>query len=106
MQSPGVLSRFLGEMRAGKLSSEMWELYMSRALRRDDPRLRQPPFSTSPVNFIVHRHSIRNMQSFRNARDASSSLGVRLYMVTVADAVKPAGPPSSRAPRGRSFSDA
>ena len=90
MRAPGILSRFLGEMRAGKISTEMWDMYLARVIRPDDPRLRSPPFSTSPVNFIVHRHSIRNMQSFRNARDASRAFGVRLYMVTACDDVKPA----------------
>eukprot|EP00974_Lingulodinium_polyedra_P013116 1273089-Lingulodinium_polyedra.AAC.1 len=77
-------------MRSGKISPEMRAVYLERTMQPDDPRLASAPFSTSPVNFIVHRHSIRNTQSYRNARDGSRRLGVRLYMATAADAVRDA----------------
>ena len=65
-------------------------MYLDRVLRPDDPRLQRPPFSTSPVNYIVHRHDTRNRLSFSHAEDASRALAVRLYMVTARDEVKPA----------------
>ena len=90
MRAPGVLSRLLGEMRAGKISPDMWNMYLDRVLKPDDERLVLPPFSNHPINYIVHRHSIRNMQSFKNAKRESRRLGVRLYMVAAADAVRDA----------------
>ena len=66
IRAPGVLSQLLGEMRSGKISDAMWTLYLSRILTPDDPRLRAAPFSTSPMNYVVFRHRIRAMRSFRS----------------------------------------
>ena len=42
VRAPGILSRLQGEMRSGKISDEMWELYMSRRMTPQDPRLSDP----------------------------------------------------------------
>ena len=69
IRTPGVLGRFLNEMRAGSISETMWELYLSRVAVADDVRFQRPPFSTGHPQFIVHRHRIRVRQSFQNAVD-------------------------------------
>ena len=62
----------------------MWELYCSRIIRSADARLQQPPFSTSPVQNIVHRHRIRVRQSFKNAVEHCQHNRLRLYVVKAA----------------------
>ena len=69
IRAPGVLGRLQSEMRRGSISDEMWSLYLSRIVQRQDPRLQQSPFSTSDVQYIVHRHRLRTRQSFNNAID-------------------------------------
>ena len=85
LRSQDALSRFLAEMRSGCISDEMWALYQSRKLVVNDPRLKQPPFSTSPRNFIVHRHSLRSMLSFWITKESSITTRKCLYMVTASD---------------------
>ena len=87
IRAPGVLSQLQAEMREGKISDAMWDLYMSRVVQPGDCRLQQPPFSTSAVQFVVHRHSIRVRQSFCNAETSCRRLRRRLYLVQAADAV-------------------
>ena len=36
VRAPDILSRLLAEMRAGKISDEMWDLYLSRRLEVND----------------------------------------------------------------------
>ena len=67
IRAPGVLGRLQSEMRAGEISDDMWQVYLSRVMERDDGRMQQPPFSSSCVQYIVHRHRIRVRQSFKNA---------------------------------------
>jgi len=79
-------------MRAGKISDEMWSLYMSRVLHPSDPRLVDPasPFSCNNICFVVHRHKIRVMRSFEKAKERSGQLKTALYMVQANDeAVQP-----------------
>ena len=52
-----------------------------------DPRLTQPPFSTNPVTYIVHRHVIRVAQSNCHAVKESIRLGSRLSVSTACDEV-------------------
>ena len=85
LRSQDALSRLLAEMRSGCISDEMWALYQSRKLVVNDARLKQPPFSTSPRNFIVHRHSLRSMLSFWIAKETSITTKKCLYMVTASD---------------------
>ena len=85
VRAPGVLSRLQAEMRAGHISDEMWSLYMSRVLQPSDPRLLHPPFSTNNVCFVVHRHKIRVMRSFEEAKEQSSQLKTSLFMVQARD---------------------
>ena len=89
IRAPGVLSHLQAEMREGKISDAMWDLYMSRVVQPCDCRLQQPPFSTNAVHFVVHRHSIRVRQSFCNAEATCRRLRRRLYLVQAADAVAP-----------------
>ena len=39
VRAPGLLSRLQAEMRAGSISDEMWNVYMSRVLAPFDARL-------------------------------------------------------------------
>ena len=87
VRAPGVLSRLQSEMRNGKISEEMWNLYLSRVIVKNDPRLSDPdsPFVKHEINFIVHRHRIRVMQSLDNAKDRSRKDKVPLYVVQAYD---------------------
>ena len=75
LRASGALGRFLQEMRAGKISDEMWKLYMDRVIRPDDERLGRQPFSPGPIDYIVHRHSIRATQSWANAKKRKYAKG-------------------------------
>ena len=86
VRAPDVLSQLQAEMRNGKISDKMWDLYTSRILETNDPRLRAPPFSNHPINFLVHRHKIRVMRSLENAREESRRLKTPLYIVQAHDA--------------------
>ena len=76
VRAPGVLSRLQAEMRAGKISDEMWDLYKDRLVKHDDPRLQDPalPFYKKDIHFIVHRHKIRAMRSLEYAKNYVSTL--------------------------------
>ena len=67
IRAPGILSKFLQEMRDGSISTSMWQLYLSRVLTPHDPRILAYPFSTAPPKYLVQRHSVRVRQSFANA---------------------------------------
>ena len=83
----GVVSRF--SARFGKISDEMWNLYLSRVLRPQDERLSNfdSPFVQHEVHFIVHRHRIRVTRSLENAKEQSRRKQVPLYIVQANDAV-------------------
>ena len=93
VRSPGVLSRFLAEMREGSISQEMWDLYLQRVIVAGDKRLKEPPFVSrdsggeADVKFVVHRHRIRVMRSFDVAKSRSAATGVPLFVVQASDAV-------------------
>ena len=67
-------------MRSGDISNDMWRLYLSRVLQPSDPRLHMPPFDTSPVQYIVHRHRVRVRQSFKNAVEHCRKNALRIYV--------------------------
>ena len=87
VRAPGVLSRLQQEMRSGVISDEMWDVYMSRVLEPNDPRLLDPdtPFGSGNVHFIVHRHKIRVMRSLEHAKTQSRHHQVPLYIVQACD---------------------
>jgi len=87
VRAPGVLGRLQSEMRAGRISDAMWDLYMSRVITPQDSRLTDAdsPFANHDVHFIVHRHRIRTTRSLENAKSHSSKLGTPLYVVTAND---------------------
>ena len=87
VRAPGLLSRLQAEMRSGSISDEMWELYLSRVITRNDDRLRNEdsPFVQHDIHFIVHRHRIRVLQSMENAMSQSRRLGRPLYVVQAKD---------------------
>ena len=87
VRAPDILSRLLAEMRAGKISDEMWDLYLSRRLQPGDPRLLATPFSDNSIHFIVHRHKIRVTRSMENAIEQSRKLQTPLYIVQARDEV-------------------
>ena len=91
VRAPGVLSRLQAEMRDGHISDEMWQLYLSRVLQPDDPRLRKVPFGSEEkfgdVTWIVHRHRLRVIQSFQNAKLMAKQAGQQLYVVQASDVV-------------------
>ena len=62
VHAPGALGRLQAEMRSGRISDEMWNLYTSRLMVQDDARLRDAssPFTKHPITFIVHRHNLRH----------------------------------------------
>ena len=82
-----LLSRLQVEMRSGSISDEMWDVYMSRVMVPEDPRLTEAdsPFSSVDVQFIVHRHRIRVLRSFENALAESARLSQPLYLVQAND---------------------
>ena len=45
VRAPDALGRLQEEMRSGKISDAMWDLYMSRVLKPNDPRLSQGHFA-------------------------------------------------------------
>ena len=65
VRAPGVLSKLQSEMRAGKISDAMWDLYLSRVVQEGDHRLIEAPslFANGEIQFLVHRHEIRLMRS-------------------------------------------
>ena len=81
------LGRLQAEMRAGKMSDEMWDLYLSRVIVPGDARLTDPssPFSKHDTKFIVHRHKIRVMRSLDNAKDESRRSKKPLYIAQAWD---------------------
>ena len=81
IRAPGVLGRLQSEMRRGSISDDMWSVYLSRIVQSQDPRLQQSPFSTSDVQYIVHRHRLRTRQSFNNAVDHCQRNDLRLYVL-------------------------
>ena len=89
IRAPGVLGRLQAEMRAGHISDEMWAAYQSRIMSPNDARLRGPdsPFAQHDVHCIVHRHKIRVLRSFENARSETRSRGLPLYVVQARDEV-------------------
>ena len=101
IRAPGLLGRLQAEMRNGAISDEMWDLYMSRVITPNDPRLHDEasPFtSTNPI-LLVHRHSTRVFHSFENARAMSYKLRTPLFIVQANDAV-------TRADKAHLFTDA
>ena len=50
VRAPGVLSRLQAEMRDGVISDEMWDLYMSRVVSPNDPRLVDPALNAIQFN--------------------------------------------------------
>ena len=87
VRAPGPLSRLLVEMRAGHISDGMWNLYMSRVMTPNDPRLTDlaSPFAKHTPQIIVHRHNIRVMRSLENAREESRKWRVPLYILQAKD---------------------
>jgi hypothetical protein len=87
IRAPGVLSRLQHEMRQGHITDEMWDLYLTRVITPRDARLRQAPFDTNSVRYLVHRHSVRARQSYENAVAACRAQGKALYVVQASDVV-------------------
>ena len=85
VRAPDALGRLQEEMRSGKISDEMWDLYMSRVLTESDDRLLQSPFADRPVHYVVHRHKIRVMRSLEQAKDESRRLKTPLYVIQCQD---------------------
>ena len=87
VRAPDDLGRLQAEMRAGTMSDEMWDLYLSRVIVPGDSRLTDPssPFSKHDTKFIVHRHKIRVMRSLDNAKDESRRLKKPLYIAQAWD---------------------
>ena len=80
-----VLARLQAEMRAGSITDEMWNLYISRRLQPNDRRLTEGLFAENHVHFVVHRHRIRVMRSLENAKAQSRALQVPLYILQAKD---------------------
>ena len=87
VRAPGVLSRLQSEMRAGHISDEMWELYLSRIVEPNDRRLTDSdsPFANNSMHFVVHRHRIRVMRALENAKEQSRKLNVPLFILQASD---------------------
>jgi len=87
VRAPGVLSRLQAEMRAGYISNEMWDVYRSRIMTPNDPRLTDPtlPHSQGDIRFIVHRHRIRVLQSLDNAKAECRKHKLPLYVLQARD---------------------
>ena len=50
-----------------------------------DARLKQPPFSTHPVQYIVHRHRLRQRLAFQIARNEARTLRTPLFIASAVD---------------------
>jgi len=89
IRAPDALGRFQAEMRAGEISDDMWNLYLSRIIKPHDSRLSDPksPFVMNDIHFIVHRHRIRVTRSFMYAQQKSIKLQTPLYMLQALDEV-------------------
>jgi hypothetical protein len=87
VRAPGVLGRLQAEMRAGKISDDMWQVYTSRIMVPDDARLKDvsSAFCMHPITFIVHRHRLRVMRSLQTAREDARKLQTPLYLVQARD---------------------
>ena len=87
VRAPGVLSRLQAEMRAGDISDEMWDLYLSRVMAPNDARFIDPksPFMQYDTYFIVHRHRIRVLRSLENAKAQSKIRSLPLYVIQAHD---------------------
>ena len=87
VRAPGVLSRLQSEMRAGYISDSMWQLYLSRVIEPNDPRLtdKDSPFANKVMHFVVHRHKIRVMRALENAKEQSRKLNVPLFILQASD---------------------
>ena len=103
MRTSGTLKDILDGMRRGELSDAAWLALQSRQIGMTmlpdgslqclpkgttDPRLLQPPFSTHPITYIVHRHNLRVSQSYCNAVRSSLQRQVRLYISVAGDEAK------------------
>ena len=89
VRAPDGLGRLQAEMRAGKVSDEMWRLYQDSVVKPNDPRLVAPgsPFVEHETHFIVHRHRIRVQRSLAHAKEQSQKQRTPLYMVQAFDEV-------------------
>ena len=100
MRTTGILAEILQGMRAGSVSDAAWNALQSRVLgnwadakgepRRlpdgvADPRLREPPFSTHAVHYVLHRHQLRVCQAFRNAAATCAAAMQPLYVSVACD---------------------
>ena len=52
-----------------------------------DERLQKPPFSTHLVQYIVHRHRVRQRFAFQIARNEARLLRSRLFVASAVDDV-------------------
>ena len=105
VRAPGLLGRIQAEMRQQTLSDDSWALLQSRVLGfymdegkvrklpegQPDPRLSQTPFSDHAVQYIVHRHTLRASQAFKNCIAACVRERLRLYTIVAADCVADKG---------------
>ena len=99
MRTTGLLAEVLDGMRKGSVSDAAKLALEDRLLgyvREDgvlkklppgvaDPRLSEPPFSSNPITFLLHRHNLRVPQSYSNALRECLRMGVRLYLSVACD---------------------
>ena len=103
MRSSGPLAAILAEMRGGRLSDGTWTILQERVLGvvrgeggklcrlpggETDARLSAPPFNNHRIHYILHRHVLRDSQSYANALRETVAHGRRLYIVTASDDVR------------------
>ena len=74
-------------MREGSLSPESWRLLQSRVLVEKDARLQAPPFSTNPVYYTCHRHSIRTALSYALSAETAAKHEEPFFILPAADSV-------------------
>ena len=89
VRAPGILSRLQAEMRAGEISDAMWNVYISRIIFAEDPRLTDPdsPLTQNSLRFVVHRHRIRVMRALENAKTQSKRY--KLSLIHISEPTRP-----------------
>ena len=100
MRTTGILAEILQGMRSGTLSDAAWHALQGRVLGNwtdaegrprhlpdgtADPRLREPPFSTHAVHYVLHRHQLRACLAFRSAAATCAAAMQPLYVSVACD---------------------
>ena len=86
VRASDALGRLRAEMRAGRISDAMWELYISRVLEPRDPRLSRVPFAEKIASSLPYTGAGSGLCDFRTMLKISfRRLCEPLYIVQAKD---------------------